>query len=405
MKKITSKYWFLTSLILLALIFLSACGGGSDNKNVEKSRMISGSINAESLSVSDLKISLDENNDGSIDSIVTSDNSGNWNAEVNSDLVRVIIDSDEFYPKEYIYNLDEHDYKIKFNDRDSLNISSLRVEADYKIDLTDTLNISNVNNINWVPSVLLGVPNLNREELIDLNRRPELAKEEIDVVFEALAYMALNFTTESGNVKLKEEGIDWEFSKPAELAIRDGKVNCAAAANVIKYLLEDDYQEIGYYWTYTDGRGGHVINYVIQDDSYYFFDPVSISAEKSKFPIENGDTKQNADWADGVTKAGKEDYVKFWLNASEEMDIAAIYSNTANALGAGITEENSLNMYFPKFQNAEEITIWSTDNDSVRVLESKFNPVPPEIYSNYYPYNKYSQDEGVLEKYDHLKLN
>lgn len=405
MNKITIKQWILSLLFLLVLVFLSACSSGIDNGNSENIEMISGSINANNLSVSEININLDENNDGSIDSIINPDVTGEWSAKTEENIVRVFTDNKDLYPKEYIYSLKDDAYEIEFNSKDHLNVSSLRVEADYKIDLTDFLNIDTTDNINWVPSVLLGVPNLSQEKLIELKNSPELAKENIDVVFEALAYMALNFTTESGNLKLKEGGIAWEFSKPAEIAIGDGKVNCAAAANVIKYLLEDDYQEVGYYWSYTDSEGGHVINYVVNDETYYFFDPVSISSDQSKFPVENADLDQSSDWADGVIEADIEEYIKFWMSFSNEMDIAAIYSNTANAIGSGITEENNLYMYFPKLQEADKISIWSTDNDGIKVLESDFNPGPLENYSDYYPYNNYFEDIGVFEKYDHYQIN
>lgn len=146
-----------------------------------------------------------------------------------------------------------------------------------------------------MPAVNLGMPALNVNDLKELKNRPAAAQKEIKTVFEALAYLAVNFTADSGNLKTKENEISWEFSKPAEYAIEDETVNCAAAANVIKYLPQDDYQEVGYYWTDTDGRGGHVINYVISDGDYYFFDPVSITNQETKFPVENGDFNQRAD--------------------------------------------------------------------------------------------------------------
>lgn len=402
---LTKKKRILICLLLAALLTLSAFGdGGVSTENTLDTQVISGSVNLSSAGVEEISIQIDENNDGSIDSTVNPDSSGNWDAQVSSDKVRIFINDPEIFPREYNYNLNQDKYKLKFNDSESLNVASLRVEADYKVDLAEAGNISGLSGINWVPSVKLGVPDLSSEELVGLMGDPEKAKKEIDVVFEALAFMALNFETESGNTEVMEERIDWEFSKPAELAIEDGSVNCAAAANVIKYLLEDDYEEVGYYWTYTDGRGGHVINYVVDNGSYYFFDPVSITNDNTKFPVENGDLTQRADWADGVIEAEAEDNIKYWLSFSEEMDIAVIYSNVAHALGDGIKDDNYLNMYFPKIQEPANLTVWSTDSDNIYLNESNYNPEPPAEYKNFEPYNQYNDDSGEVDDYQHLKI-
>lgn len=395
----------LLCLLLAALLTLTACGdGGVSTDNTLDTQLISGSVNLSGAGVEEISIQIDENNDGSIDSTVNPDSSGNWDAQVSSNRVRIFINNPEIFPREYDYNLNQDNYKLNFNDSESLNVSSLRVEADYKVDLAEALGISGLSGINWVPSVNLGVPDLSSEQLIKLMGEPETAKEEIDVVFEALAFMALNFESGSGNLEIIEDRIDWEFAKPAEVAMEDRLVNCAAAANVIKYLLEDDYQEVGYYWTYTDGRGGHVINYVIDNGSYYFFDPVSITNEGTKFPVENGDLAQSADWADGVIEAEAEAMIKFWLSFSEDLDLAVIYSNTAHALGGGIKDDNYLNMYFPKIQEPENLTVWSTDDDNIILKESSFNPEPPLEYRDYAPYNQYNDDQGELDEYQHLKI-
>jgi len=78
------------------------------------------------------------------------------------------------------------------------------------------------------------------------------------VLFEALAFIHLIEPETIHNAETQgSHGIRWEFPKPARPAIRDSSLNCASAANVIHYLLEDDYDEVGYVWRHSSFEVEH----------------------------------------------------------------------------------------------------------------------------------------------------
>lgn len=197
------------------------------------------------------------------------------------------------------------------------NIQGLRVNADFKVDLGEWWSKVKTGTY-WVPAAKLGTPDLTKEDIEKLTGKPEQAKREIDVLYEALAFMHIAMDTGSGNLKTKgANGIRWQFPKPAVLAIEEGKGNCAASSNVIRYLLEGDYEEVGFVWRHstfdTNEPWGHCTSYIRQDGEYYFFDPVSLSEERSKYPVEDGNgSVYQGDQSDRIVQASPKKYAIFW---------------------------------------------------------------------------------------------
>ncbi|MEA3312151.1 MAG: triple tyrosine motif-containing protein, partial [candidate division WOR-3 bacterium] len=151
--------------------------------------------------------------------------------------------------------------KQRVEDPENYDIQGLRVNADFKVDLGEWFE--NVQEETyWVPAAVLGTPDNISDEILDLKGKPAEAKSEINVLYEALVFIHLCTESNIHNAKTTgEDDIRWEFPKPATPSIRDGTVNCASAANVIHYLLEDDYDEVGYVWRHSDcdsdNPGGH----------------------------------------------------------------------------------------------------------------------------------------------------
>lgn len=141
--------------------------------------------------------------------------------------------------------------KQRVEDPNKYNVQGLRVNADYRVDIQGRRRSWKPNlkeGTYWVPVARAGTPDLTRNELIELRGKPEEAKRKIDVLFEALAFMNLAIKTGHGNVKKQGKNrINWQYPKPAVLAIEEGEANCAASANVINYLLEDDYGDVGFF--------------------------------------------------------------------------------------------------------------------------------------------------------------
>ena len=118
------------------------------------------------------------------------------------------------------------------------------------------------------------------KELEDLS--PEEIKKEITLVGDLLNYLDFHFEVDpEGNVRGEHEpgGTDhmWQFPEPAESVIETKTANCVASANLTAFLLEDNYEEVGYFhddrgFVNTDEPGGHIISYVKEGDNYILFD-------------------------------------------------------------------------------------------------------------------------------------
>lgn len=296
--------------------------------------------------------------------------------------------------------------KQRVSDPKDYDVQGLRVNADFKVDLSEWWD--NVEEgTYWVPAVVLGTPDNTKEELLALKGKPEEAKREINCLFEALAFIHLIEPGEIHNaVTMGPDGIRWEFPKPAEPAIRDSNMNCASAANIIQYLLEDDYDEVGFVWRHSawdaaEVVGGHCTSYIKQNGEYYFFDPGSLAEEKSWYPVEDGDgTAYMADECDRIIQSTPEKYAIFWTQVSRNDEaIFAIFTSPCGHFALG---SDGYNLYYPKAFDGADLKIWKDPQDSVDLLQANYSPTPPknqygiEDYVEYEPYKSYTQ--GIEEE-------
>lgn len=278
------------------------------------------------------------------------------------------------------------------------NIQGLRINADFKVDLGNWYD-SVKEKTYWVPAASLGAPDNTSEEIFDLKGKPEQAKDKINVLYEALVFIHLNLKIGIHNAKTRDQdNIRWEFPKPAKPAIRDGEVNCASTANVIKYLLEDDYDEVGYVWRArdrdSDDPGGHGTSYIKHNGKYYFFDPVSLAVKKSHYPVENGDGRgYHVDRADHLIQSKPENYAIYWTQRSTR-DEAIFAINTAESNNFALGDKGD-KYYYPKAFDGSRLTIWLDPEDTEELLEAPYSPEPPtnqynvKNYADYPPYDEY----------------
>jgi len=284
--------------------------------------------------------------------------------------------------------------KHRVDDPKKYDVQGLRVNADFQIDLSEWWPDKVEEGTYWVPAAKLGTPNITKEELLQLKGQSEKAKKEMDNLFEALAFMHLCFSPGRGNIKVKgRHGTTWELSKPAELAIREGKVNCASAANVIYYLLEDDYDEVGCVWGHSSFErgvrpGGHGTSYIKEKGEYYFFDPVSLAEARSHYPVEDGDgTGYHCDQCDRIVQSSPSNYVIFWSQLSRNDEaIFAMWPGPGFALG-----RKGNNFYYPRTFDDSNLMVWKDPADSVELLKANYDPRPPRKYSKYEPYKDYGK--------------
>ncbi|MBS3788779.1 hypothetical protein KGY79_11350, partial [Candidatus Bipolaricaulota bacterium] len=278
------------------------------------------------------------------------------------------------------------------------DVQGLRVNADFEVDLSEWFEGLKPKTY-WVPATSLGTPDNTKDEILSLKGKPERAQREIDVLFEALSFIHL--ATEPGihNAKTEgQKGIRWGFPKPAKPAIRDGTVNCASAANIIRYLLEDDYEEVGYVWRYSsldsDNVGGHCTSYIKHQGKYYFFDPGSLAEERSKYPVEDGDGRgYHVDRVDYLIQSTPENYVIYWSQVSTNDEaIFAMFQCEQNHFALGNKEGK---LYYPMAYDPANLTVWKDPQDSVELVQANYSPTPPKDqygvkdYSDYMPFEDY----------------
>ncbi len=127
----------------------------------------------------------------------------------------------------------------------------------------------------------LGMPKLTTEavQLLVDERNPEKIRERISTVYDLLQYLTLaKFGSYSGDTKVNRGAYTWHFNRPGDNALLVNKGNCGTNANVLKYVLEGDYEEVGFinYWA---DIGGHVFNYIKTNQKYYVIDLVQYGFE------------------------------------------------------------------------------------------------------------------------------
>lgn len=166
--------------------------------------------------------------------------------------------------------------KIRINFSQTIKESPPNFEPNIPIDCS---NPEVVRFFNLPPG--LGMPKLRKEEvqlLVD-ERNPEKIRESISTVYDLLQYLTLaKFGSYSGDTKVNRGAYTWHFNRPGDNALLFNKGNCGASANVLKYVLEGDYEEVGFinYWA---DIGGHVFNYIKTNQKYYIIDLVQYGFE------------------------------------------------------------------------------------------------------------------------------
>ena len=110
-------------------------------------------------------------------------------------------------------------------------------------------------------------------ELLDME--PEQVKERVRTAADVLMYMLAAKIGDCGGDRCKMiGGKEWHYNLNAFEVMEQRLANCGASANLANYLLEGDYEEIGFilHAYYIGDGGGHVYNYIRYEGSYYIVD-------------------------------------------------------------------------------------------------------------------------------------
>lgn len=163
------------------------------------------------------------------------------------------------------------------------DLQTLRHDANFEVEVFP--------GVYWVSASALGGSRYENREIYDLlGASPEVKQEKMTTLYEALQlYQVGNFTPSDDNVRIEENGINWEHHKPGYHAVRTNTGCCATDSNWLNYILDGDYDEVGFIATSQRNGSGHVYNYILHNGWYYFIDLTHYHASDNMSAMEDGD--------------------------------------------------------------------------------------------------------------------
>lgn len=122
----------------------------------------------------------------------------------------------------------------------------------------------------------LGSATLTFEQASELvGKDAEKIADAVRTLADMLLYMYVSgFKIDNGDQQISDGNVSWHYNYSAITSLSNGKANCGATANTVRYLLDGDYDEVGFVChTYKNGGGGgHVYNYIKSGTKYYVVD-------------------------------------------------------------------------------------------------------------------------------------
>lgn len=203
-------------------------------------------------------------------------------------------DGSEFR-QEYVYLLDpireeiiaQNQLQIQAGSADysqdgGKDLLTLRYDAQFSVEVYP--------GVHWVSARTLGDSRYTNAEIsAKLPARPEEKQRDISTLYEALQlYQVGGFYASDDNIRLPENGVNWEHHKPGYDAVRTNTGCCATDSNWLRYILDGDYDEIGYIATSQRDGSGHIYNYILQDGQYYFIDLTHYRTDWIATAVESG---------------------------------------------------------------------------------------------------------------------
>ena len=171
---------------------------------------------------------------------------------------------------------------VDYSQDQGYDLSTLRIDARYQSEIA--------RGVYWVPANSLGGTRYTNAEISQMiGHSPEEKQSEISTLYEALQlYQIGGFLSSDDNVRIPENGVDWEHHKPGYYAVLTNNGCCATDSNWLHYILDGDYDEIGYIGLSQPDGSGHVFNYILQDGWYYLIDLTHYLAAGGNTAVEDG---------------------------------------------------------------------------------------------------------------------
>jgi len=213
----------------------------------------------------------------------------------------------------------------------------------------------------------LGGLTLTIDEANDLvGKSPEEIKESVKTAGDMLLYMLASRTIlKSGCLCTIANGDVWHHNEDARTVLSTKLGNCGSMANLANFLLEGDYEEIGFvnHMYPPNSGGGHVYNYIKYNDHYYIVDF-------------SGYLFSNYDPANELTVLSLkklEDYGTRWNEVFGGIAAIIVHTSPGMHLPNVFDEDNGI-VYFP--EDADFIILYETPGTGIEV---RTKPVPSQI--------------------------
>lgn len=234
----------------------------------------------------------------------------------------------EFLGEDGVTYVAEYAYDLRMEIREGMDPAAMDYSSDRGQDLLTLrhdaeFEMGVAEGVSWVPVNMLGKSGYSNEEIFQMVREsPEVKQREIHTLYEALQlYQISGFAASDDNVRLQENGINWEHHKPGYYAVATNNGCCATSANWLNYILAGDYEEVGYIATSQRDGNGHIYNYIYHNGWYYFIDLTHYRTDWIATAVEDGnpDSYYNTDFILGNCHKAKSvrayvDYVQSTFN-------------------------------------------------------------------------------------------
>lgn len=368
--------------------------------------------------------------------LAKSDSEGKWEFKIDSQTENKIVinpkdkemnyyfEPTDYYKVKYTFNESEkHEIdtkEISNNDlafySNELSHKSYNLQDKLKVNMEYEKEVSHLYDsvkkpVYWISANQLGKPNNTKQELIKLQGQPDKLRKEIDNLYEALMYIGTipdeelkdNEVTYIESYPQDEWG--WGIDQPTELAIEESKIyGCRPISNVADYLLSDDYEEVGLVFMRNIGDG-HSINYIREDDMYYFFYAGNAFHNGAGLAHDTGIVEKNYPHHHYIIKTKYPDqFVKFYANSDQEEDYVffALYDFDTNPLHIG-SKGGSGTFGFPIANDGSNARVYIDQNNQKEYgfIEAPSNPSTKapivEKYSSYDSFRLFFEESNNIK--------
>ena len=232
----------------------------------------------------------------------------------------------------------------------------------------------------WVPARTLGESRYTNGEISNMvSEAPETKQQKISTLYEALQlYQIGGFCAADDNIRISENGIDWEHHKPGYYAVLTNCGCCATDSNWLNYILKDDYDEVGFIATSQRDGSGHIYNYIKDGEWYYFIDLTHYRTDWVATAPESGnlDEYYRSDFILGNIHRTKsvEKFVSYVQNTFGDPPGLMFKYTAENCLAVdGLKNQSGVTIVYEKNPDVSVEIIFDDPNDS---LDFRFEEPP-----------------------------